>query len=102
MGRTSFKGYSRVDYLDKAMLIFNKSSFYNLLNGHLDKLVSLSVFWFHSLKQTILFYNLVKAKIQSPTETLTIFFFSFFFSFILPLSSNLASLLLVSPTKKAL
>ena len=83
------------------MPTFNKSLFYYLLNCHLDKLVALSVFWLHCPEQTIVFYTLVKPKIQSPTETFTIFFFSLF-SFILPPSSNLAFPLLVPPIKEAL
>ena len=35
-GRTPFQGYSGVDYLDRVMPTFNKSSFYHQLNCHLD------------------------------------------------------------------
>ena len=34
--RTPFQGYSRVDYLDRMIPTFNKSSFYYLLNSHLE------------------------------------------------------------------
>ena len=58
-GKTPFQGYSGVDYLEKMIPTFNKSSFYHLLNCHLDKylLQKKFVFKISSKKSLRLEYN---------------------------------------------